>query len=109
MVLAVLCVFCATVFTADINYEEQRKKLHKTYQDGNYKDAYEGFRKLALDPENNPKKVGSDLDMATNCLRNLNRVNETDEFREQVIEVHKDNWRLLLAAAKNIMNDRKRT
>ena len=73
-------------------------------QQGNYKDAYEGFRKLALDPQDDPRQVGDDLNMAVQCLQHLNRVDEIDDFREEVIEVHKDNWRLLWAAAQNYMN-----
>jgi len=83
--------------------EARRDQLHKTYRDGNYKDAYEGFRALALDPADDPLKVGQDLEMATQCLQRLNRVNDIDEFREAVIEVHGENWRLLWAAAKNYM------
>ena len=30
--------------------EELRKQMNETFRQGNYKDAYEGFRKLALDP-----------------------------------------------------------
>src|SRR5262249_47663483 len=63
----------------------------KLYQAGNYKDAYDGFRKLALDPTDDPKKVGSDLDYAVSSLQQLGRDEEADEFREAVIEVHKKN------------------
>ncbi len=84
--------------------DAQRKQLHKLIQQGNYKDAYDRLRKLALDPDDNPRLVGDDLNRATNCLQRLNRVNEIDAFREAVIEVHKDNWRLLWAAAQNYMS-----
>ena len=43
--------------------------------------------------------------MATSCLQPLNRAEELDDFREAVIEVHKNNWRLLQAAAANYLND----
>jgi len=82
----------------------QRKALQKTFQEGNYNDAYEGYRRLALDPGTDPRQVGSDLEMATQCLIQLNRMDEIDEFREAVIEVHAGNWRLLWAAARNYMN-----
>lgn len=83
--------------------EAARQGHLKAFNERNYKDAYEGFRKLALDPKDDPRKVGQDLEMATQCLEQLNRVNEIDAFREAVIGAHKDNWRLLQAAAQNYM------
>jgi uncharacterized protein YfaS (alpha-2-macroglobulin family) len=77
--------------------------MEETMKQRNYKDAYEGFRKLALDPADDPRQVGEDLQKATQCLQALNRVDEIDDFREGVIAVHKDNWRLLWAAARNYM------
>lgn len=79
--------------------KDERAKAAKTYQQGNYKDAYAVYRKLALDPKCDPMQVGSDLNMGINCLNNLARVDEVDEFREGVIKVHQKNWRLLQAAA----------
>ena len=46
--------------------EEQRTKLTKAYNDGNYKVAYDGLRKLTLDPKVSPTLVGQDLEMAIN-------------------------------------------
>jgi uncharacterized protein YfaS (alpha-2-macroglobulin family) len=80
-----------------------REQAQRTMQQGNFKDAYELFRKLALDPKCDPQRVGDDLHLATQCLQRLNRVNEIDALREAVIEVHKANWRLLWAAARNYM------
>ncbi len=34
------------------------KRLPRTFREGNFKDAYEGFRKLALDPADDARKVG---------------------------------------------------
>jgi uncharacterized protein YfaS (alpha-2-macroglobulin family) len=78
-----------------------RQEAQKAFQAGNFRDAYEGYRKLALDPKDDPKQVGNDLQQAIDALRRLNRVEEVDAFRKQVIDVHKDNWRLLEAAAKS--------
>ena len=85
-------------------HQARRDQLHQIFRDGNFKDAYEGFRQLALDPADGVLKVGEDLEMATQCLQQLNRVDEIDEFREAVIALHKENWRLLWAAARNYMN-----
>lgn len=80
-----------------------RQQARQAMEQGNFKDAYEQFRKLALDPEDDPSQVGNDLQAATLCLQRLNRTNEIDDFREAVIAVHKANWRLLWAAARNYM------
>ena len=63
--------------------------MNETFRQGNYKDAYEGFRKLAFDPQNNSRQVGDDLNMAVQCLQQLNRADEIDAFLEDVVKVHK--------------------
>ncbi len=78
-----------------------RDRLQKTLRAGNFKDAYEGFRDLALNPACDPKKVGNDLRMGIQALERLNRVAEIDAFREAVIAAHQQNWRLLWAAAQS--------
>ena len=77
-----------------------REQAMQTERQGNYKDAYESLRKLALDAEEDPLKVGDDLDHAVQCLANLGRVDETDDFLESAIAIHKHNWRLLDRAAQ---------
>ncbi|HEY2837750.1 MAG TPA: MG2 domain-containing protein, partial [Pirellulales bacterium] len=79
--------------------------MTKLMKDGNFKDAYEGFRKLTLDPAAPPAEVGDNLRDATQCLQNLGRNNEIDAYCEQVIAVHAKNWRLLNAAADVYLNN----
>ncbi|MGQ0635052.1 MAG: alpha-2-macroglobulin family protein [Planctomycetaceae bacterium] len=79
----------------------QRPKYQQAFNAGNYKDAYEGFRKLALDPKADKRQLTSDFTLAVSCLQQLGRVDEIDAFREAVIETHKDNWRLLETAANS--------
>lgn len=82
-----------------------RSDAQKAYNDRNYKDAYEIFRRLALDSDTEePTQVGNDLNMAVACLQQLNRTNEIDEFREALIEAQAKNWRALLAAAQSYVN-----
>ena len=80
--------------------EEQRTQLTKAFNDGNFKAAYDGLRKLALDPKDDVKQVGKDLEFAINSLNRLGRNEEVDDFREAVIKVHDKNWRLLATAAR---------
>jgi alpha-2-macroglobulin len=81
--------------------QKQRDFWTKTFQAGNFKDAYEGLRKMSLDPKNDPLQVGKDLHLAVQALQNLGRLDEVDEFREAVVKVHSGNWRLLAAAAQS--------
>ncbi len=76
-----------------------RTQAEKQHALGNYKDAFNLFRRLALDPKDDPKRVGDDLTHGVECLGQLGRVEEADDFREAVIAVHAANWRLLDAAA----------
>ena len=80
-----------------------RQQAAKDFRGGNFKDAYEVFRKLALDPAGDAPLAGQDLDSATDCLVRLNRADEIDAFREAVIAAHQNQWRLLWAAAKNYL------
>ncbi|RPI74880.1 MAG: hypothetical protein EHM45_16790 [Desulfobacteraceae bacterium] len=86
-------------------HQDLRVKAYRATQDGNYKQAFEMYEKLSLDPANDPKMVANDLEEAIRCLRNLNRHNETDDLRERVIGVHQNNWRLLFRAALNYFNE----
>src|SRR5215472_7544222 len=104
IVLGVTLVFAlATVWLMAANRAApaQRDNLMKTFRDGNFRDAYEGLRKLALDPKDDPAKVGEDLSTAITCLQRLGRSDEIDDFREAVIDAHKGNWRLLQTAAES--------
>ncbi|NNL76448.1 MAG: alpha-2-macroglobulin, partial [Desulfobacterales bacterium] len=78
-----------------------RRQAQKAFQDGNWKVAYQSYRQLCLEVTPDTKMVGNDLLQAWRCLRNLNRLDELDSFREDVITKHIDNWRLLQAAARS--------
>ncbi len=83
---------------------KQRETGHQLMRDGNWKDAYERLAPLALNPRDDPARVGDDLTSAIQCLYNLGRANEVDAFREKVIAAHGGNWRLLYAAAESYIN-----
>ena len=97
--LVLMAVAVAAVGFLDARPPASREQCDKLAQQGNYKDAYDGYRALALDPKDDPTFVGKDLQQAISCLLQLQRADEVDAFREAVIEVHKGNWRLLQAAA----------
>lgn len=101
VVLLVVCA--ATVWSDDPSIPDQRAASQDAMKKGNFKDAYTGFRKLCMEPKNDPRLVGGDLDAATQCLARLGRVNEIDELLESTIGVHKGNWRLLQSAANQYL------
>jgi uncharacterized protein YfaS (alpha-2-macroglobulin family) len=86
-----------------------RKRLDKLLVQGNYNDAYAGFRTLVLDPADEPAMVGADLGKAIQCLVQLGRIDEVDALREGAIAVHKRNWRLLQEAAESYFKDANHT
>jgi alpha-2-macroglobulin len=82
-----------------------RDLFNKLFDQGNFKDAYEDYRRLALDPKAQPDRVGGDLDRAIECLVKLGRVGEVDALREAAVAAHPQNWRLLQAEAASYLND----
>ena len=81
--------------------QPERDKAAKTMKNGNWKDAFESYRKLALDPAGDPMRIPADLDNAVACLQNLGRQDEADELREKAVAAHPDNWRMLAAVAQS--------
>jgi uncharacterized protein YfaS (alpha-2-macroglobulin family) len=96
-----LCGRTRPPIAADKVAPPQRDALMKAFHAGNFKDAYDGLRKLALDANDDPARVGQDLTTAIACLQRLGRSDEIDDFREAVINAHKGNWRLLETAAES--------
>ena len=84
---------------------QERDRCEKLFAAGNFKDAFEGYRRLALNPKTEFDRVGGDLRQAVQCLIHLGRNEEVDSFRESVIAVHAANWRLLEAAAQSYLLD----
>ena len=108
-----VCALVATAFLAAGGYRafaaektegELRVQANKAQQAGNFKDAYEVYRKLTADPRTDPGQVSGDLTNGINCLERLGRWDEIDDFREKAIATHGDNWRLLQTAAETYQN-----
>ncbi len=90
----------------EIPSRRERLRCIKLFGAGNYKEAYEGYRRLALDPQNEAQAIGSDLTTAINCLERLGRTDEIDALLEAVVAVHGDNWPLLQTAAESVLDRR---
>ena len=89
----------AVAWSAVPDAAELRARSQKLMNDGNFKEALEGYRKLCLDPETKGRDVVSDLNNAVQCLQNLGSINEFDELVEGTVKAHQDDWRVLQAAA----------
>ena len=88
---------------ADPSQSDLRKQAQADFKAGNFRDAWKLYRKLALDPRDDDRLVGSDLTAGIDCLRRLAREDEIDSFREASIGIHAKNWRLLQAAADSFV------
>jgi hypothetical protein len=84
--------------------QADRPKAVKLMGQGNWKEAYDIFAKLAEDKADDPKLVSQDLNSAIQCLQQLGRMSELDAFREKVIAAHAGNWRLLQTAGQTYLN-----
>ena len=69
------------------------------FQEGQWREAFESYKRRALDEQNSGKQLADDFLKAIQSLRKLQQDQQIDEFREDVIEVHADDWRLLQQAA----------
>ena len=87
---------------AEQSPEESRKAADAAVKKGNFNDAYKLYQTLATDPADG-SKAPHDLTEGILCLNRLGRPDEIDDFREKVISVHAQNWRLLMAAAQSMM------
>ena len=77
-----------------------RNAVKKQFEAGNFKEAFEGSRKRALDPKTAAGEVAEDLSQGVQSLQNLGRSDEIDDLIESAVKVHSQNWRLLAEAAR---------
>lgn len=78
---------------------DARKAAQKAQADGNFRDAFEAFEKLCLDPANSGSQAVDDLQRAVQCITQLQRLHDVDAFLEKVAAKHTDHWRVLAAVA----------
>ncbi|MFO7820966.1 MAG: MG2 domain-containing protein [Lentisphaeria bacterium] len=74
-----------------------RKDAAEVYDNGNYDNAYQQYRRLLFETDN---PSPGDLHMAVNCLRRLGRITEFDTVVEKAVTAHPDKWQMLKAAAR---------
>jgi len=97
--LAAAC-FVPMLMSANSSPQERRQSARSAMDAGNFKDAYEAFAPLAMDPTDDPSEVSDDLRRAITCLQRLGRSSEIDDMRDKVIAAHARNWKLLWTAAR---------
>ncbi len=93
---------CGEDATAPKSHAPERAKADLLTKQGNWRDAFDAYSKLALDPTDEEKLVGGDLKNALTSLQRLGREDEVDPLFEKVVEIHKANWRLQREAAQAI-------
>ena len=80
------------------NSSPQLAPLLKLQADGNHKDAYDGLRAFVLGKDAGPADLARAFGAAIECLQQLNRVDEIDEFREKAVAAHPE--RLAVAGGR---------
>ncbi len=84
---------------------EEPEVLEKWFQDGQFLEAYQGFRERALVGDVTGPQRAQALERALDCLARLRRVEENDGLREEVVARHPaDPW-TLRAAARRLLAD----
>ena len=76
---------------------DERGRADKLFADGNYREALEVYRSLALNAENTSSQLSHDITQVDNCYRNLQRDSEIDAYLDDAEKVHEKNWRGLKA------------
>jgi uncharacterized protein YfaS (alpha-2-macroglobulin family) len=107
--IAMVGLLALTLCLLAVNSGEQgndprRIAAVKAFKDGNFKEAYDNFRLLAIDPKSDPELVPDDLKMGLDCLARLGRLPEWNTFIEESVAAHGKNWMLLQQAAEAYAN-----
>ena len=85
------------------NVSDERTLAQKYQKEGNYRDAWQLYQKLANQQNNSDQGVVHDLREGIQCLQQLNRVTEIDEFRESILKNHAAKPRVLWKAAESLI------
>ncbi|MCH1504154.1 MAG: hypothetical protein L7V86_11270 [Verrucomicrobiales bacterium] len=89
-----IVAFLLTTLHGSLHAQTNPEKLQK---DGNYREAFNGFRKrLETSKSSEPAK---DLDLGIQCLQSLNQLQDADVFLEENIQRYALDWKVLAKAA----------
>ncbi|MDR0390969.1 MAG: hypothetical protein LBH59_03605, partial [Planctomycetaceae bacterium] len=100
--------FCCADETEKNNNSNSNESIDKLMETGKYKDVYDILKKLILQPQDPQNRkyieqhninIAHNINNAVNSLQALNRVSEVDEFLEQALLIHKNDWRVLAQIA----------
>ncbi len=102
--LTVLAAMLLPLFGLAATPEEINASLAKAEKlagQGNWKEAFELYKPALTDPnwDGDAARVPS-INRAVDCLQQLQRLGEFDEFAESVVKVHAGKWRVLEAVAQ---------
>lgn len=99
-VMALSLLTCLHSSLAAPSGKALRDIAKKAQANGNYKDAYAGFRTLLVDEGVSDAAGREDLISAVLCLNNINQVHEIDGLLEAAVTKNSTNPYVLAAAAK---------
>lgn len=99
-------LFLATIWSSSAHADDPKARANaqQLMNDGNFREAYELYRTLCLDPTTDGTAVAQDLRMAHVCLIRLGENSSIDELVDATAEVHRGSWRLLEAASEIYRN-----
>lgn len=79
--------------------------MKAAYTDGLYQEVYDYLKEWTLNPSVDPVEGAKAVELVCNCMDNLNRVSERDEWFEKLLQVHNDKPLILCALAVQNSNN----
>ncbi|HTN01807.1 MAG TPA: hypothetical protein VL132_08020, partial [Planctomycetaceae bacterium] len=101
LAVAASAVACFCLLAAEPATDAQMQaRADQLFADGNFKDAYELFHKLALQADTPPAIAAHAVGQGTSSLAQLGRLDEFDPFVEAAVAAHPNAWEVLHKAAR---------
>jgi len=101
LVVASLCLSGVWIAMADDPpAQEERTKAVTAYKEGNFRDAYDIYRRLILRDDQGAVGLMNDMQGAANSLRSLRQVQQLDGLLADAIAKHPTNWTVYTTAAR---------
>lgn len=79
---------------------QEGKAPQKLQAEGNFKEAYDIYARLVVDPAHGGKECAEDVLNALQCLQRLGQWPKWDDLAENVAKSHEKDWRVLYAVAQ---------